>query len=72
MNRLMSLLFSCGVLYGTGELFVAVSAQAMVVTTEADRKKGKQVQMRCVATNLQPGHILVLRAEGPDRATHSC
>ena len=70
MNQLMSLLSLWGVLFGTGELLVAVSAQAMVVTPKADHKEGGQVQMRCVATNLQPGHILVLRAEGPDRALH--
>ena len=50
-----------------GGLLMVVTAQptvsAEILTPEADRKEGGQVDMRCVATNLQPEHIVEWSAD---------
>ncbi|XP_033636833.1 uncharacterized protein LOC117297795 [Asterias rubens] len=39
---------------------------AEILTPEADRKEGGQVDMRCTATNLETDHIVAWRTEYPD------
>ncbi|XP_071800044.1 uncharacterized protein [Asterias amurensis] len=41
------------------------TAHAEILTPEADRKEGGQVDMRCTATNLKPNHIVEWRTEDP-------
>ena len=52
-----------------GGLLAVVTAQptvsAMILTPEADRKEGGQVEMRCVATNLESNHLVEWRIEDP-------
>ncbi|XP_071800038.1 uncharacterized protein [Asterias amurensis] len=52
-----------------GGFLMVVSAQptvyAEILTPEADRKEGGQVEMRCTATNLEPNHIVEWRTEDP-------
>ena len=52
-----------------GGFLMVVTAQptvsAEILTPEADRKEGGQVDMRCTATNLESHHIVEWRTEDP-------
>ncbi|XP_071800033.1 uncharacterized protein [Asterias amurensis] len=52
-----------------GGFLMVVTAQptayAEILTPEADRKEGGQVDMRCTATNLESDHIVEWRTEDP-------
>ncbi|XP_071799910.1 uncharacterized protein [Asterias amurensis] len=54
-----------------GGFLMVVTAQptvyAEILTPEADRKEGGQVDMRCTATNLESDHIVEWRTGNPDR-----